>query len=219
MTLDDHWPLFRLSVRSERLELRLPTPETLAELAALAGDDVHQPDTAPFPIVGWTPGPSPRRERTLLQYHWRSLAEWLPERWNLVLVAIADGSVVGSQLLSATQFAVTRTVTTGSWLARDHQGRGLGKEMRSGALALAFDGLDADVATTACFDSNDASLGVSRSLGYEPNGVSVRALGTSRVTELHFRLTRERWNAYERPRFSIHGLSAECLRMFGADPL
>ena len=218
MILDDHWPLFRLSVRSARLELRLPTPENLAELAARAGDEVHQPGTAPFPIVGWTPAPSPRRERTLLQYHWRSLAEWVPERWNLVLVANADGSVVGSELLSAAHFAVTRTVTTGSWLVREHQGRGLGKEMRSGALALAFNGLGADAANSASFDTNEASIAVSRSLDYEENGVSVRALGTSRITELHFRMTRERWYASERPAFSIDGLSEECLGMFGADP-
>ena len=41
-----------------------------------------------------------------------------------------------------------RTVGTGSWLGRPYQGRGIGKEMRGAVLALAFDGLGAEVAET-----------------------------------------------------------------------
>jgi RimJ/RimL family protein N-acetyltransferase len=81
-------------------------------------------------------------------------------------------------------------VKTGSWLGRDFQGRGLGKEMRAAVLALAFDGLGAEVAETEAFVVSTASAGVSRSLGYEPNGVGRLApLGEPRDT-LRFRMTR-----------------------------
>ena len=45
--------------------------------------------------------------------------------------------------------------------------------MRTAVLALAFEGLDAEIALTEAWSDNEASLGVSRSLGYLPNG-SVR---------------------------------------------
>ncbi len=42
-------------------------------------------------------------------------------------------------------------MTTGSWLGRAHQGRGLGKEMRQAALHIIFAGLGAQQAVTrAC---------------------------------------------------------------------
>ena len=54
------------------------------------------------------------------------------------------------RLLQATarEFATRRMVGTGSWIGRDFQGRGFGKEMRAGLLTLAFDGLGAKLAET-----------------------------------------------------------------------
>jgi RimJ/RimL family protein N-acetyltransferase len=105
-------------------------------------------------------------------------------------------------------------VKTGSWLGRDFQGRALGKEMRAVVLALAFDGLGAEVAETEAFVDNAASAGVSRSLGYEPNGIGRLApLGEPRET-LRFRMTREMWRSCERPPVTIEGLEG-CLELFG----
>ena len=87
--------------------------------------------------------------------------------------------------------------------------------MRAAVLALAFDGLGAEVAETEAFLDNPASAGVSRSLGYQPNGFgSIAPEGVARPTE-RFRLTREGWLARSRPPVAIEGLES-CRDMFEA---
>ena len=55
--------------------------------------------------------------------------------------------------------------------------------MRGAVLALAFDGLGAESATTEAFVDNPASAGVSRALGYRPNGTgSIAPEGVARET-------------------------------------
>jgi RimJ/RimL family protein N-acetyltransferase len=61
-----------------------------------------------------------------------------------------------------------RTVRTGSWLGLPFQGQGYGKAMRQAVLALAFDGLGAEVAETEAAVDNLRSAGVSRSVGVGP---------------------------------------------------
>ena len=62
--------------------------------------------------------------------------------------------MVGVQGLVARDFAVMRAVATGSWLGAEFQRRGIGKEMRGAVLALAFDGLGAQIAETEAFVDN-----------------------------------------------------------------
>ena len=71
----------------------------------------------------------------------------------------------------ADNFPTVRAFETGSWLGRRFQGRGIGTEMRIATLHLGFLALDASTATTAAFADNGPSTGVTRKLGYEPNGV------------------------------------------------
>ena len=61
-------------------------------------------------------------------------------------------------------------------------GRGFGKEMRAAVLGFAFDGLGALSAETSAFLDNAASNGVTRSLGYEDNGISSSRPTGSRAT-------------------------------------
>ncbi len=82
-----------------------------------------------------------------------------------------------------------KTVSTGSWLKRDAQGQGLGKEMRAAALSYAFDFLNAEVATSEAAVWNKQSLGVSTSLGYEPNGTYRDQWGADVVEVQRVRLT------------------------------
>ena len=70
--------------------------------------------------------------------------------------------LIGAQDVRAHDFAVLRTVSTGSWLGREHQGRGRGREMRAAVLHLAFAGLGCLIAQTAAYADNGPSLGVSR---------------------------------------------------------
>jgi len=214
-SLADAWPLFGLRLRTERMLLRLPTDEEIVKLIDLAKAGVHPPDEMPFGIA-WTAIPSPAFERGFLQYHWAGRANWTPERWELNLMAELDGLPIGSQSIGADGFAIHRTVHTGSWLGREYQGRGLGKEMRSAVLGFAFDGLDARFAETTAFLDNAPSNRVSRGLGYEENGRRTLApQGVARDAQ-DFRMTEERWRARPRPPLTIEGLES-CLALFGAD--
>ena len=213
-TLTDAWPLFGLRLRSERLVLRLPTEDELLELIALARSGIHPPDEMPFGVA-WSTAPSPVFERGFMQHHWGMRASWTPDRWFLNLMAESAGVPIGSQSVGADEFAVHRTVATGSWLGREFQGRGFGKEMRAAVLGFAFDGLGARVAETSAFLDNGPSNAVSRSLGYEENGFgSLAPDGVARVTQ-KFRMTVEMWRARPRPPLTIEGLEA-CRDLFGA---
>jgi RimJ/RimL family protein N-acetyltransferase len=212
-TLADAFPLFGLRVRSERLELRLPTEDELLELMDVARAGIHPPGEMPFGVA-WTTVPSPAFERGFLAYHWGNRTGWTPESWVLDLAVWLDGSPIGSQGMHARRFLELRTVGTGSWLGRDFQGRGYGTEMRSAILALAFDGLGAEVAESEAFLDNLASAGVSRALGYDDNGRGRLAPeGVPRETQ-RFRMTVEGWRSRPRPPVAIEGLDA-CLAMFG----
>jgi RimJ/RimL family protein N-acetyltransferase len=212
--LESFWPLFSLRLRTERLVLRLPTDQDLVRLIDVANRGIHEPGTMPFGVA-WTSPPSPEFERGALRYHWRCRADWSARHWELNLLAEHDGQPIGSQGISARDFPIARAVDSGSWLGRSYQGLGFGKEMRSAVLALAFEGLGARVATSEAFLDNPASNGVSRSLGYENNGIgSLAPEGVTRDTQ-RFRMTFDGWRSRPRPTVAIEGL-AECLELFGA---
>ena len=207
------WPLYDLRLRTEHLELRLPGESEIAVLCALAAEGIHPPGEMPFGMA-WSTKPSPRFEREFIQWHWQQRAAWAPAAWSLELAVFLEGRPIGSQTLAAREFATFRAVNTGSWLGQGYQRRGFGKEMRGTVLALAFDGLNALVATTEAFVDNPASAGVSRALGYLPNGVgSIAPEGIARPTE-RFRMTRADWQARVRPPVIIDGLES-CREMFG----
>jgi RimJ/RimL family protein N-acetyltransferase len=212
-TLDAAWPLYALRIRSDRLVLRLPTDAEILAMIDLARAGIHPPDAMPFGVA-WSTVPSPAFERGFLAHHWAMRANWSRDDWTLNLMTELDGVPIGSQGIGATRFAVDRTVDTGSWLGRAYQGQGYGKEMRAAVLAFGFDGLGATVALTEAFLDNDASNGVSRSLGYEENGIgSIAPEGVARDTQ-RFRMTAERWRSRPRPPVTIEGLDA-CRDMFG----
>jgi RimJ/RimL family protein N-acetyltransferase len=208
------FPLFGLRLRTDHLELRLPTDDELLELMDLARSGIHPPDEMPFGVA-WSTMPSPAFERGYLAYHWENRSGWTADAWELGLATWLDGRAIGMQGMHARRFSALRTVGTGSWVGRHHQGQGYGKEMRTAMLALAFDGLGALVAETEAFTDNAASAGVSRALGYEENGRGGLAPeGVLRETQ-RFRMTAERWRSRPRPPVEIEGLDA-CREMFGA---
>jgi RimJ/RimL family protein N-acetyltransferase len=208
-----YWPLFELRVTTPRLEMRPPSDDDLAALAAVAADGVHEPGYMPFSIP-WTEGGPEAAARNTLQFNWRLRAEWKPEDWHLTLVTLVDGEVVGNQGIGATSFAITKTVETGSWVGLRHQGQGIGKEMRAAVLHFAFDGLGAEVALSGAWADNARSLGVSAAMGYEPNGerIGVRQGEGDRL--VHLRLPRQTWEARRRDDICIEGLDA-CRAEFG----
>src|SRR5688500_4276364 len=106
------WPLFDLRIRTPRLELRPADDADAQALAELASRGVHARDVMPF-MVPWTQGEPPELRRGALQYYWRHRADWSPDHWELPLAVVADGELVGTQGVKASQFAILRSVATG----------------------------------------------------------------------------------------------------------
>ena len=210
------WPLFDLRLRTPRLELRLPTDDDLVQLMALARAGLHDPGETPF-LFTWDEMPSPAFERQFLLYWWRTRAQWSPVDWILGLAVIADGLPIGVQDVAARDFAQRRSVHTGSWLGREHQGRGFGTEMRGAVLSLAFDGLGALAAESGYIDGNTASANVSAKLGYVANGERLVAPRGTPVTEHMVRATEATWRRNLVP-VTVEGLEP-CLGLFGAAEL
>jgi len=207
------WPLFDLSIRSARLELRLPTDVELAELAAVARAGIHPPDEMPF-AAAWSTLPSPRFERNFAAHHWAMRGSWSPDEWTLNLGTFLDGRAIGSQGIGARRFGTFRTVHTGSWLGQPFQGQGYGKEMRAAVLAFAFDHLGAVLARSDAFLTNPRSAAISRSLGYVEDGLDEAAPEGTPVTTQRFRMTAEMWRARPRDQIEVTGLDA-CRDLFG----
>lgn len=150
-----------------------------------------------------------------MQWHWRSWADLSPEEWHLSFVVVTDGAVVGTQELTAKHFAVRREVHTGSWLGREHQGKGIGKQMRAAVLHLAFVELGALWATTAAFEDNPSSLGVTRGLGYQPDGMDIFERRGVPATMLRYRLSLAEWEQTPRIEVAVTGLDP-CRPLLGA---
>ena len=205
----------RLRITTPRLELRIPSDEDLIELAA-ATDDIHDPGRSPF-SQPWSEKPSPERERLALQHHWKTRSLWSPSEWSLEFIVVLDGQVIGSQGLNSKEFAITREATTGSWLNRKYQGRGLGTEMRAAVLFFAFDSLGAEVAITDFFHWNERSKGVTRKLGYSPNGQKTIVIDGKAVTVELYRMTRANWEQNARGYVPVTVENADaCLELLGA---
>ncbi|MFF5991021.1 GNAT family N-acetyltransferase [Prauserella flavalba] len=211
--LAKHFPLVGLRLTTPRLELRLPSPDELAELGELAAKGVHDPSLMPF-IVPWTDQAPEAVARSVIQYHWLRLGDWVPQDWSLNLVVFRDAVPVGQQTVNGHDFGVTREVSTGSWLGKAHQGKGIGTEMRAAVLHLAFAGLGAEEATSGAFEHNVSSLAVSRKLGYRPNGTKRCAIRGKLSVEHKMRLTRADWERHRRVPVSVEGLEP-CLPLLG----
>lgn len=204
--LADLWPIYALRIQTPRLCLRLPNDHELAALAELAASGVHRPGERPF-LTPWTEGGPEERARFVLRGHWDGLQSWEVDNWCLGLGAFVDDrEPAGVVTLQARDFPVVREVSTSSWLGLAYHGQGLGTEARAGLLSLAFDHLGATDATTEVFQDNHSSQGVSRKLGYQPDGISRDARGKEVLVSDRLRLTADSWATVEHPAVSVSGL-------------
>ena len=183
------WPLFGLTLTTPRLVLRPITDDDIPAAVAAASErhPRSRPEPLQHPLDGTARGGAGHRT-------WRSgtgaaAARATPEDWTLLLGIWHEGQFIGCQDIGAKDFATLKTVSTGSWLKQSVQGRGLGKEMRAAVVLYAFDWLGAEVAESEAAAWNAASLGVSRSLGYELNGTTRTAWGSKVEDVQKVRLT------------------------------
>jgi RimJ/RimL family protein N-acetyltransferase len=207
----DTKPLYALRLRTPRLALRLPTQEELDALHEVALAGVHPPEFMPF-TVAWTDEPE---LGTFLEYHETRRRDWSPGAWHLELGVWLEGEPVGVQAMESENFAGTRVVGTGSWLGQRFHGRGIGTEMRTAVLELAFRELGAEAARSGAIDGNAASLRVSEKLGYRQIGRGTVSPRGVEVGHTDVELRREDWN----PPFEVEIAGLEpCLPLLGLSP-
>lgn len=201
------WPLFDLRVETPRLVLRYADDGDLETLARFRADLVLRPGEEPFDgdssFYSHNPDTAGRKAMT---GEWGARAKTSPDWWHLSFAVVVEDELVGQQNITGADFKNLRTVNSFSFLARAHQGRGLGKEMRSAVLHLAFVGLGALRAESDAFHDNLASIGVSRSLGYRDNGTMLAPRPSGAAEMLRFLMKREQWATGRRDDIQIHGL-------------
>jgi RimJ/RimL family protein N-acetyltransferase len=205
MDRNSYWPLLGLRITTPHLELRYPDDELAFALAELAGRGIHDPASMPFGVP-WTDTPPVQLERQALQHYWLQRATTAPAEWSIDFAVLVNGEVVGCQGVMTKDFPTRRTFTTGSWVGQSQQGRGIGKEMRQAVLHFGFEGLGATTAETAAWHDNAASLGVTRHLGYEPNGEGVELRRNDPDRMLRFRMERAQWEQARRADIHLLGL-------------
>jgi len=207
-------PLLGLRITAGPVELRGVTDDLLGPLTQLAIDGIHDPDFMPF-YTPWSLAPAQDMPRSMAQFHWGARSRFSVEHWSADLAVFYDGEVVGSQGISTTDYLVTRTGETGSWLSRRFQGHGIGTAMRQVMCAFAFDCLDAEFITSGAYQDNQASLGVSRKVGYTENGTARHNRMGNPATLIRLLLEPRNFVRYEHP-LTVEGLP-EFRRSIGLD--
>jgi RimJ/RimL family protein N-acetyltransferase len=189
-----HWPVLDLRITVGDLELRPLVEADLAEVVRVMPTDLElNPHATRFAVPEEV-----HRAVVVHQEYWRSYGTWSVEAWRFHLAVRRAGELLGLQELEGNDFPTLRTVDTSSWLVPDARGTGIGKAMRRAVLSLAFDHLGSLAAITSAWHDNHASLGVSRSLGYQPNGESFMAregFDHGVDTLVHLRMTAADWAA------------------------
>jgi RimJ/RimL family protein N-acetyltransferase len=168
--------LSAVSIRTSRLVVRVPSSAELAELAAVSVEGVASP--VGFPSAAM---PLPERVAAVVAYHDRCDQVSSRDMWQVNLVAVLDGQVVGSQSVSAVRFPQSRCVSTGSWIGSQFAGVGLEVEMRAAALVFAQE-VGAESAESRAVLENMSARGVSAMLGYRHvENVTVDVAGVRRT--------------------------------------
>jgi RimJ/RimL family protein N-acetyltransferase len=184
------WPLFELRITSPDLVLRPMRETDLGTVSDLLPADLELDPAATRYAVS-----DEHRSRGIIthQGYWKAFGTWEPSAWRLGFVVLSGDEIVGFQELEGNDFLLLRTVDTSSFLIPSVRGRGFGKQMRRAVLALAFGPMEAAAAITSAWHDNHASLGVSRALGYQPNGESLHAREGRADVMMHLRLRRSDW--------------------------
>ncbi|ROR66930.1 GNAT family N-acetyltransferase [Agrococcus jenensis] len=209
------YPPLNVRVTTPRIQLAGATDELLAELQQVVHDGKATADPAPYddPMSLYEADPDVR-VRKWLQAIWRGRGSVTPDFWRLQFVVVVDGRPVGMQDLIGDRFSTYGTAVSFSWLSSDERRRGIGVEMRQAILHLAFDGFGASEATTEAFLDNAGSDGVSRSVGYEPNGLVWASRRGEPGLMQRWRLTREAWLERRRDDIDLRGVE-DCKATLG----
>ncbi|MCP4434059.1 MAG: GNAT family N-acetyltransferase [Actinomycetia bacterium] len=187
------------------------------EACALVERGIHDPDWMPFEVP-FTDAPSPRRELDAVGFWLSCWAGVSQHGWRLPFAVLCGGALVGVQDIAASGWVESRTVATGSWLGREHQGRGLGREMRAAVLHLALGHLGAERAESCAFEDNTASRRVSEVLGYREAGLRTADRRGEPAVQVTFAIDRDDWpaSAAAAIEVGVHGVDDRVLAQLGA---
>lgn len=208
------YPLLNAQVRTPRLTLAGASDELLERLIPAVRDGVVSPAEVPFDDPMSLYQDSPEREWQWLRAIWAGRARVDRHWWRFYFVVMLDDAPVGMQDLVGVDFATFGTVSTFSWLLPRYRHRGIGTEMRTAVLHLAFAGLGTREALSEAFGDNEASNRISRALGYEPNGTAWATRRGNPAPVSRWRLTRQRWERTRRDDIQLAGIDA-CLPVLG----
>ena len=211
--MTDVTALFGLRVTTPRLTLRVGTTGEVRALGELAQRGIHPPEEMPFGVAWADRTALPGFLDEFASFHREALTGWSADDWHLNLLVWEHGALVGTQGVGGERFAERRVASTGSWLGREAQGRGIGTEMRAAVLELVFRGLGADAATSGWLEGNAASGRVSEKLGYRETGVSEVSPRGTPVPHHDVRIDRADWRSPVE--VEITGLGT-CLALFRA---
>jgi RimJ/RimL family protein N-acetyltransferase len=185
-------PLTELQIRTPRVGLRFGSVAELRALARLAQEGIYEEAAIPFSGAWIDRIGEPGFEDETVEFHQSRLRDARPDHWHLELLAFAGKTLIGSQRLSSVRES---EVWTGSWLARRFQGIGYGTEMRAAVLYFAFEYLGAETACSDAWIGNEASLAVSRKLGYLDVGTELKHPRGEPVEHRVLRLERDRFQS------------------------
>ena len=193
MDISEIWPPFALHLRSGDMELSPVREADIPELAQIARGGVRRDGIEAF-LVNWDSGTDEQVARSLAQYHWSTRANFTVDEWTIEFTVRVDGRAIGVQGVNAHRYPLTRTVSTGSWLALPEQSRGYGTRMRRIIVETFIRYFGATRFDSAYFTDNDASRRVSEKLGYSPNGHRSTVVQNDTVlTEHHMVLNAENY--------------------------
>ena len=158
--------LFGLRVATPRLTLRVGIDGEMRELGGLAQRGIHPPEEMPFSDAWSDRLGVPRFLEGFETFH-ATAGGVAAGRWHLDLLVWVGGELVGTQ--GSSRRGSPRRGGVYRIVARARlQGRGIGTEMRTAVLELAFTGLGATAAVSEWLDGNAKSERVSERLGYRP---------------------------------------------------
>jgi RimJ/RimL family protein N-acetyltransferase len=196
-----------LRIETPRLTLVGASDEALLRLLPVVREGVVGADEKPFDDPMSLYADNPERELRWMRNIWRGRASVSPEYWRLYFVVMVDDEPVGMQDLIGVDFEALGTVTSFSWLKPRARAAGIGTEMRSAILHLAFEGLDAKEAGSEGFTDNRASNRVSEALGYEPNGTNWATRRGERAELQRWVISRARWEQRRRSDIRMSGVA------------
>ena len=209
------YPPLDVRVITPRLELRGATDGLLERLAPLVRSGGAMADPPPWddPCAFYESDPDVRVHKWL-QGVWRGRGTVSADRWRLNFVVMVDGEPVGQQDLTGDEFDTFGTVETTSWVSTEARQRGIGTEIRSAILNLAFEGLGAAEAHSEAAVDNAGSNRVSERLGYERNGTAWATHQGKPVLGQRWRLDRETWLTHRRDDIAMTGIEG-CRAVLG----